>query len=432
MSRASKDEDSHTTFAVEGHSSSLEMDRDKRNISGSAARASGLEVALLTGGQDRPYAVGLAMALVAKDITLDLIGSDIVDSPEMHTTPRLRFLNLRSNQRRCAGPYEKVLKVLLYYARLFRYAAVAKPKIFHILWNNRFEYFDRTLLMLYYRLCGRVVVLTAHNINAARRDSRDSFLNRLTLRIQYRLTSHIFVHTSKMKNELVDEFGVSASAITVLAHPINDAFPDTELTTAEAKQRMGIQSSDRTILFFGRLQPYKGLEYLISALEHMAAKHKNYRLIIAGEPKKGSETYEAEIRRRIAPGVNAGMILPVLKFIPDHDVEVYFKAADVLVLPYKEIFQSGVLFLGLTFGLPVVASDVGSFAQDVVEGKAGMLCRPGDPVDLARALEAYFETDLFRDLSNWRQKIREATLAQHSWKAVADLTCTVYANVAAR
>jgi len=114
------------------------------------------------------------------------------------------------------------------------------------------------------------------------------------------------------------------------------------------------------MLFFGRLQPYKGLEYLVTAFELLARKSPAYRLIIAGEPKKGSEAYESEIRRRIAAWVGQGSIVPVFKFIADADVELYFKAADVLVLPYKDIFQSGVLFLGLTFGLPVVASDVGS------------------------------------------------------------------------
>ena len=54
----------------------------------------------------------------------------------------------------------------MYYAKLIRYAATAKPKIFHILWNNKFELFDRTVLMLYYRLLGKRIVLTAHNVNA--------------------------------------------------------------------------------------------------------------------------------------------------------------------------------------------------------------------------------------------------------------------------
>ena len=394
--------------------------------------AADIEIGLLTGGQDRPYAFGLAMALLARGVCMDVIGSDEVDSPEMHTTPGINFLNLRGNQRRAAGMGEKIRRVLVYYAQLIRYAAVAKPKVFHILWNNRVEYFDRTLLMVYYRACGKKIVLTAHNVNAARRDAQDSWLNRLTLKIQYRLTSHIFVHTEKMKAELISDFGVPAEFITVLIHPVNDAFPETALTPAEAKRQLGIAQTDRTMLFFGRLQPYKGLEYLLDALELLSPKRGDYKLIIAGEPKRGSEAYEEQIERGIAPLVERGTVIPRLRFIRDDEIELYFKAADVLVLPYKEIFQSGVLFLGLTFGLPAVASDVGSFHEDLIEERTGWLCRPGDVPDLARALEAYFESALFRNLDVRRSEIRSMALEQHSWGPVADLTRDVYGKLLGR
>ena len=71
------------------------------------------------------------------------------------------------------------------------------------------------------------------------------------------------------------------------------------------------------------------------------------------------------------------------EFIPDEDVEIYLKAADVCVLPYTEVFQSGVLFLAYRFGLPVVATDVGSLRDDVIEGRTGFISRRQDPADLA-------------------------------------------------
>src|SRR5450755_664868 len=84
-----------------------------------------LEVALLTGGQDRHYAFGLAMALIAKGVSLDVIGSDLEDGPEMHSTPRLRFLKLhRSTQKANVGI--KIIRILASYAGLIRYAATAE------------------------------------------------------------------------------------------------------------------------------------------------------------------------------------------------------------------------------------------------------------------------------------------------------------------
>jgi hypothetical protein len=71
-------------------------------------------------------------------------------------------------------------------------------------WNNKFEYVDRTLLMLYYMLLGKRIVLTAHNVNARRRDSEDTRLDRLTLEAQYRSAAHIFVHTEKMERASIN------------------------------------------------------------------------------------------------------------------------------------------------------------------------------------------------------------------------------------
>src|SRR5438094_7335015 len=107
-----------------------------------------IQIGLLTGGEDRHYAIGLAVALISKGIRLDFIGSDELDSPELHGTPRVNFLNLRGNRRHDASLVTKVSRVLLYYGRLVRYALTARPKVFHILWNNKFEVIDRTVLIL--------------------------------------------------------------------------------------------------------------------------------------------------------------------------------------------------------------------------------------------------------------------------------------------
>jgi D-inositol-3-phosphate glycosyltransferase len=351
------------------------------------APETGIEVTLLTGGIDRPYAFGLAMALVSKGVRLDVIGSDGVDSPEMHSTPGLTFLNLQGGKRENVSRAKKASRVLAYYSRLVGYASSCRPKIFHILWNNKLQSFDRTCLTMYYKLKGKKLVFTAHNVNAGKRDGNDSLMNRLTLKIQYRLLDHIFVHTEKMKAELLQDFGVRPQAVTVIRHPVNSVFPDTDLTPAAAKKKLGLGESDKAILFYGAIRPYKGLEYLVDAFHLLVAKNPEYRLIIAAEPKKGAEEYLRDILERIERGGHREKVMQRLEFIPDKDTELYYKAADVLALPYKEIFQSGVLFVGYNFGLPVVATDVGSFRDDIPEGKTGFLCKPGDVVDLARVID---------------------------------------------
>jgi D-inositol-3-phosphate glycosyltransferase len=385
-------------------------------------------VSLLTGGSDRPYVFGLTKSLMSKGVALDLIGSDELDFPEFRSQPGVNFLNLRGGQSSDAGLVEKVSRVLMYYAKLMGYAATAKPGLFHILWNNKFELFDRTLLMLYYRLLGKRIVLTAHNVNANKRDSKDTRLNRLTLRMQYRLAHHIFVHTEKMKLELVEEFAVQGARVTVIPFGINNAVPNTSLTPGDAKQRLGLHKDERVILFFGRITPYKGLEYLIDAFRQVLARHGNYRLIIAGRPDRCEEYWRA-IREEIREDVQRGRVLLKAEFVPDEETEIYFKAADAVILPYRDIYQSGVLFLGHSFGLPVLAADVGSLKDDIVEGKTGFAFRPEDPVDLARAIEQYFASDLYADLDSRRREIRDYATERHSWDVVGQMITSVYASL---
>ena len=164
----------------------------------------------------------------------------------------------------------------------------------------------------------------------------------------------------------------------------------------------------------------------------MTDTRANYRLIIAGEPKKGSEVYLREIQQTVARDFSPGQVIEKIDFIPDAQMEIYFKAADVLVLPYKEIFQSGVLFVAYSFGLPVVATDVGSFREDIVEGVTGFVCKPADPTDLAKTVQKYFASDLYKDLKVHRRKLVDYANANHSWNAVANLICDAYTQMLGR
>ncbi len=335
-----------------------------------------IEVGLLTGGYDRPYVFGLATALEAKGIYLDIVGGDDVDRPD-----------------------------------------------------NKFHFFDRTLLMLYYKLQGKRIALTAHNVNAGKRDANDSFLNKLSLNIQYHVADHIFVHTDKMKEELVTEFGIAEKAITVIPFGINNSLPDTCITPDQARQKLGISQDKKLILFFGNIGPYKGLDYLVEGFQQVAPRDASYQLIIAGNPRRGDEGYFDRIQESIRRSPYGERVIQKIEYIPDEETELYFKAADVLVLPYTHVFQSGVLFLGYSFGLPVIATNVGSLEEDIIEGRTGFLCKPRDPIDLAGAIERYFESDLFKDLHARRQEIRDFARKKHSWEIVGEMTREVYSGL---
>jgi glycosyltransferase involved in cell wall biosynthesis len=387
-----------------------------------------LRVAVLTGGGDKPYAFGLVTELMRLKLRVDVIAGNELDLPEFRNQPGVSFLNLRGDQRPDAGLLQKVLRVLIYYLKLIRYAATSKADVFHILWNNKIQTFDRTLLMAYYKALGKRVVLTVHNVNAGKRDGNDGWLNRLTLRIQYHLADHLFVHTDKMKQELWQDFQVPATRVSEIPFGINNSVPATDLTPAGARQKLGIGVSERVILFFGNIAPYKGLEYLVTAFWKLVTKESGFRLVIAGRPKD-CDAYWAPLHSSLQEGIRKGEIVLKLEYVPDEETEIYFKASDVLVLPYTHIYQSGVLFLGHSFGLPVLASDVGSLKDDIVPGETGLIFRPGDADDLLRCLKEYFGSGLYRDLDRKRIEIREAVTKQHSWELVGQMTLAVYGQI---
>jgi len=399
---------------------------DKRSTLNS--QLSTLQIALLTGGGDKPYALGMAAALTSVGIDVDFIGSDDLKVPELLSNRRINFLNLRGDQRPEASAVWKAIRVANYYARLIRYAAAAKPKLFHILWNNKFQLFDCALLMLYYKLLGKRVVFTAHNVNAGKRDKNDSWLNRISLKIQYRLSDHIFVHTNGMKSEMMSEFRIAESKVSVIPFGINNTVPNTDLSPAEAKHQLGINKDDKTLLFFGNIAPYKGLEYLIAAFNELLKRDCSYRLLIIGKPK-GPESYWYQIQRAIASSGTADRVIAKIEYVPDEETELYFKAADVLILPYVRVFQSGVLFLGYSFGLPAIAADVGSLKEEIIEGETGFVFKPRDSSDLARKIHNYFNSDLFHNLETRRAQIKEYANQRCSWHKVADVTTTLYSRL---
>lgn len=364
---------------------------------------------------------------MAQGVGLDIIAGGELNSPELQNAPGVRLLNLRGDQRPDAGLPAKIFRILRYYLRLVRYSATARPRLFHILWNNKFEYFDRTILMLYYKLLGKKILLTVHNVNARRRDANDSAFNRLTLRLQYRLADAFFVHTDKMKHELAGAFGVREDKVTLIPFGVNNAVPDTDLTAFDAKKRLGIKEGEKVILFFGNIAPYKGLEYLLAAFQLLSARRDDYCLIVAGRPK-GPSSYWTSIQKAMNSATR-GRVIQRIAYIPDEDTELYFKAADVLLLPYTEIFQSGVLFLGYHFGLPAIAADVGSLRADIIEGTTGFIVAPRSADALARAIERYFSSPLFKDLPNARNAIRDYASRRYSWDTVGRLTRGVYGDL---
>ncbi|MDT8366708.1 MAG: glycosyltransferase family 4 protein [bacterium] len=389
-----------------------------------------MRVSILTGGGgDRYYELGLARGLADQGIFVELVGGDSLLEREYFSRDNARIVNLRGSQKKGVSRVEKVLRVFRYYFRLIVYAWQTDATVFHIQWLNKFELFDSSLLMIYYKLLGKKLLFTAHNVDAMERVGKRSLVNRISLKFLYTLSDHIIVHTEKMKKKMGRWYGVPEEKISVVSYGINDMVPKTDLTSAEARRKLGIDEDDKVVLFFGNITLYKGYEYLLEAFAGLADKDKKEVLLLVAGRIMTEEAHRSQIEKIIQEKGISGRMMTRHQFIPDEDIEVYFKAADILVLPYKNIFQSGVLFLSYSFGLPVIVSDVGSLRDHVSVGETGYVVPPRDPEALKEQIEIYFGSDLYKGLSINRGKIEKYAFDTYSWDKIGVITGAIYSEL---
>lgn len=190
-------------------------------------------------------------------------------------------------------------------------------------------------------------------------------------------------------------------------HPIYDHFGK-RTDPFEARQALGIDPDLRTLLFFGLIRDYKGLDLLIDALPLLG---EGYQLVVAGECYGSFDKYQAHIA---ATGLGAN-IKVFNRYIDDSEVPVFFSAADVCVLPYRSATQSGVTAVALHFEIPQVATPVGGLAESIEGPGAGVMARDVSPEALAEAVRALFASGP----GTYAARIR-AWKKEQTWPAFAE------------
>jgi glycosyltransferase involved in cell wall biosynthesis len=153
------------------------------------------------------------------------------------------------------------------------------------------------------------------------------------------------------------------------------------------------------------------LEYLIDALPHVLAQME-CTLLIVGEFYYG----EGACRERIEHYGVGERVRIINRYVPNEEVEIYFCAADLMVLPYVEASQSGVLQVAQSFTLPAVATQVGGLPEQISHGNTGFLVPARDSDALAKAIVAFFHEDRGKE---FRKNIEQAR-SRYSWTRVAE------------
>ncbi|MBI4815133.1 MAG: glycosyltransferase family 4 protein [Deltaproteobacteria bacterium] len=258
--------------------------------------------------------------------------------------------------------------------------------------------------LLLLKALGTKLVWTIHNI--VEHERRDPEAELLIYRVLTRALDTIIVHCDRAAEEVARQYRLSArQKIRIIRHGhYRDAYEST-WTRAQARDRLGYSPSDLVFLHFGQLRPYKEVPRLVEAFGRLS--RKDVRLLLVGSSPKGE--------RLVLP--KDDRIRAIETFVPDEDVAMYLRAADIAVLPFARVLTSGSLVLAMSFGLPVIAPRIGCLPE-TIPPEGGLFYEDGE---LASAMAKILDADR----SAMGERNRVAALAV-SFEDMAQETLAAY------
>ena len=251
-------------------------------------------------------------------------------------------------------------------------------------------------------------------------------LRRLSLGRIYSVVDHVVALSECGRRDLLESFGVPARKVSAIPHGNCESYIENGGPgAAHAKAQLGIPVGNPVVLFFGSIKPTKGVDHLLRAFRRVHEACPSSLLLVAGEPRRGVDGGSLVDLAR-CQGLDGAVRLH-LGYVANDRVPLYFSAADVVALPYTNVYQSGVVQMAYAFRRPVVASRVGGLAEVVEDGRTGLLVPPGDEDALAEALVTLLSS------AEARRRMGECghrlAAKKYSWGAIAERMATVYESV---
>ena len=252
------------------------------------------------------------------------------------------------------------------------------------------------------------VVVTVHDVQPFHKKSY-----RLIENICYQLIDAVIIHNMSSYNELNSR--VDCLPIVKIV-PHGNYFPFYDKLPLPAK------SDTLNLLFFGQIKYVKGLEILLEALSIVVKKNRNVHLVVAGRPWQTNKNKYIELINELNLSNNVDTNF---EYIEDHEVFKYYEKADIVVLPYRKIYQSGVLLLTMSLGRAAIVSNLPAFTEIIEHNVNGYLFNTEDAEDLARCI---LKISMDRNIEV-SKRARSSISRAYNWKTIGWTTKALYDSI---
>lgn len=279
-----------------------------------------------------------------------------------------------------------------------------KPELIILQWWH--PYFAPCFWSICKLLRREKILFVCHNVFPHERFPLDRLLTKWTLGC-----GRYFITQSKM--DARDLLSVKHDAVyRVTPHPTYGMFCKQGMSMQKAREQLQIDQGQRVLLFFGFVRKYKGLQYLLEAMKLLKERDFKVQLWVVGDFGEDKDEYVEQIRR-FEIGDQVQM---VEGYVPDDEVEKYFAASDLVVLPYLSATQSGIVQIAFGFEKPVLVTEVGGLPDVVTNGKTGYVVEPRSAEMIAEAIMDYYINNRREAFVSQIEKEKD----RFSWKTFVD------------
>jgi glycosyltransferase involved in cell wall biosynthesis len=335
-------------------------------------------------------------------------------------------------QRRLATALQKcgveVLDVGIRYFPIIGAVHACRPDVLHLHWVGLFFVHDKCIKKAFYiirsvaellavRLRGVKIVWTIHNLyDHERRVPMENVINRFIVH----LSEQLIVHYPFGINAVMRAYDLPEKCrkkINVIPHGHYIDSYDDRIVREEARSVLGLREKEKVFLYFGSIRPYKGVASLIHAFQELQCREVS--LVIAGACR--DDVLKEQLIKQCRTD---SRIHTFLEDVPDEKIPLFMNAADVVVLPFKDIFTSGSVILAMSFQKAVIAPSIGC-VPEVLDKDGAFLYDPADERNLPLAMKGALEADLVK---MGRHNYEHAK--RFDWTEIAEQTYDVYRQCA--